>query len=150
MIFFSSNYLKKSNCELCILHVLAILGDNKTSCLFWAKGQGGGGWGGGVIQIEKISYQSPWSPCLMMTSSLLKVTCPQFRMISFKYSEMMKTFSIKYGRSHKINSYEIKRAELHILEKRKKKPSIGLFYFASHISVIHGKVFQSILSITLY
>lgn len=88
----------------------------------------------------------------MMTSSLLKVTCPQFRMISFKYSEMMKTFSIKYGRSHKINSYEIKRAELHILEKREKKkaPSIGLFYFASHISVIHGKVFQSILSITLY
>lgn len=70
---------------------------------------------------KKISYQSPWSPCLMMTSSLLKVTCPQFRMISFKYSEMMKTFSIKYRRSHNINSYEIKRAELHILEKRKKK-----------------------------
>lgn len=99
-------------------------------------GEGAGGWGGGVIQIEKISYQSPWSPCLMMTSSLLKVTCPQFRMISFKYSEMMKTVSIKYGRSHKIYSYEIKRAELHILEKREKKaPSIGLFYFASHISV---------------
>lgn len=50
IFFFSSNYLlKKSNCELYILHVLAILGDNKTSCLFWAKGQGGGG----VIQIEK-------------------------------------------------------------------------------------------------
>lgn len=54
IFFFSSNYLlKKSNCELYILHVLAILGDNKTSCLFWAKGQGGGGWGGWVIQIEK-------------------------------------------------------------------------------------------------
>lgn len=125
MIFFSLQIIfKKSNCELYILHVLAILGDNKTSCLFWAKGQGGG-WGGGVIQIEKISYQSPWSPCLMMTSSLLKVTCPQFRMISFKYSEMMKTFSIKYRRSHNINSYEIKRAELHILEKREKKSTFN-------------------------
>lgn len=50
MIFFSLQIIfKKSNCELYILHVLAILGDNKTSCLFWAKGQGGGG----VIQIEK-------------------------------------------------------------------------------------------------
>lgn len=49
MIFFSLQIIfKKSNCELYILHVLAILGDNKTSCLFWAKGQGGG-----VIQIEK-------------------------------------------------------------------------------------------------
>lgn len=48
--FFSLQIIfKKSNCELYILHVLAILGDNKTSCLFWAKGQGGGG----VIQIEK-------------------------------------------------------------------------------------------------
>lgn len=120
----------------------------KLRAFFGRRGRGGG-WGCDSNR-KKISYQSPWSPCLMMTSSLLKVTCPQFRMISFKYSEMMKTFSIKYGRSNKINSYEIKRAELHILEKRKKNPSIGLFYFASHISVIHGKVFQSILSITLY
>lgn len=118
MIFFSLQIIfKKSNCELYILHVLAILGDNKTSCLF--LGEGAGGWGCDSNR-KKISYQSPWSPCLMMTSSLLKVTCPQFRMISFKYSEMMKTFSIKYRRSHNINSYEIKRAELHILEKRKK------------------------------
>lgn len=103
-----------------------------------------------MIQIENISYQSPWSPCLMMMSSLLKVTCPQFRIISFKYSEMMRTFPIKYRRSHKINSHEIKRAELHVLVCKRKKNSIALFYVASHISVIHGKAFQfvSILSIT--
>lgn len=53
MIFFSLQIIfKKSNCELYILHVLAILGDNKTSCLFWAMGQGVGG-GGWVIQIGK-------------------------------------------------------------------------------------------------
>lgn len=58
MIFFSLQIIfKKSNCELYILHVLAILGDNKTSCLFWAMGQG---WGvGGDSNRKKYPTSLP-------------------------------------------------------------------------------------------
>lgn len=135
--------------ELYFPSVLATFGDNKNSCLF--EQRGGSRVGGGFKQ-KKISYQSPWSPCLMMMSSLLNVTCPQFRIISFKYSEMMKTFQIKYRRSHKINSHEIKRAELHVLVCKRKKTfnRIILFCIAYQCNPWKSLPILSILSITYF
>lgn len=148
MIFFSLQIIfKKSNCELYILHVLAILGDNKTSCLFWAKGQGGG-----VIQIEKNIL--PVSLVALLDDDVIFVesdlSAVSYDIFQIFWNDENIFHKVQTISQHKFIWNQTCWTAYTWKEREKKAPSIGLFYFASHISVIHGKVFQSILSITLY